>query len=96
MAEMETEQIEVFSPEQKQLFNRLMGYLTGGSMYPGGSYQLRSPRVINNAFSSFSANSPWRGISQTGNIPSMGQRMYRRNPTISPVTRTSPYSWPAD
>jgi hypothetical protein len=67
----ETEQIEVFSPEQKELFGRLMSYLSGGGMAPGGTYKFRSPKIINNAMSSFPEGNPWRGVSQSGNIPQL-------------------------
>ncbi len=69
--EFETEQIEVFSPEQKELFGKLMSYLSGGGMFPGGSYQFRTPKVVNNAMSSFPEGNPWRGVSQSGVIPQM-------------------------
>lgn len=83
---LQTQQIDVFSPEQKELFANLMGYLNGGGMFPGGNYQFRSPRIVNNAFSSFPEGNPWRGVSQTGQIPPMSTA-----PSMTDLQRLAQY-----
>jgi len=61
--EMNTQQIDKWTPEQQQLFKGLMhatlkrGFDPGGGM-PGG--QFRSPTVVNRAFQ------------PTGNVPTLG------------------------